>query len=56
MVDRRRTLNLNIRIAEDEAEMLKALAERQGLSASDVVRQFIRRAYAEAVPPKKPKR
>lgn len=28
--------------------MLAALAERDGVSQSDVVRQFIRRAYREA--------
>lgn len=36
--------------------MLKALAEREGLSASDFVRVFIRRAYAELEPNPKPKR
>ena len=56
MVERRRTLNLNVRVDEDEAQMLKALAEQKGLSASDIVRQFIREAYAHAFPPKKTKR
>jgi hypothetical protein len=56
MVERRRTLNLNVRIDEAEAKMLKALADLRGLSASDVVRQFIREAYAEAFPPRKPRR
>jgi hypothetical protein len=45
-----------VRVDEDEAEMLKALADHQGLSASDVVRQFIRRAHAEAFPPRRTKR
>lgn len=44
---------LNIRISEDEDRMLKALAEHQGMSISDVVRQYIRRAFAEAFPPTK---
>ncbi len=38
---------LNVRVTDEEGEMLKALAEAQGLSASDVVRQMIRRAYAD---------
>ena len=54
MVDR--TKMLNVRVTEDEGRMLKALAEHQGLSASDILRQYIRRAFAEAFPPKKPKR
>jgi uncharacterized protein (DUF1778 family) len=53
MVDRRRERNLNFRVSEEEADMLKALAERQGLSASDFLRQYIRRAFAETFPPKK---
>jgi uncharacterized protein (DUF1778 family) len=56
MVDRSRTLNLNVRVNADEGDMLRALAEREGLSASDIVRQYIRRAYAEAFPPKRPKK
>ena len=39
-------------VTEEEANMLRALAERQGLSASDVLRQYIRNAYAKAFPPK----
>lgn len=54
MVERDR--RLSIRIAEEEWQMLKALAEREGLSASDFVRVFIRRAYAELEPIPKPKR
>jgi antitoxin component of RelBE/YafQ-DinJ toxin-antitoxin module len=56
MVERQRTRMLNVRIDDNEAEMLRALAEREGLSASDIVRQYIRRAYAATFPPKKPKR
>jgi uncharacterized protein (DUF1778 family) len=47
---------LNVRVTDEEDRMLKALAEHQGLSISDVVRQYIRRAFAEAFPPKKSKR
>ena len=39
--------------------MLRVLAEDAGLTASDYVRQFIRRAYADkhgSKPPKKPKK
>lgn len=51
-----RTRMLNVRVTDDEAEMLRALAERAGLNVSDTIRQYIRRAYAEAFPPKKPKK
>jgi uncharacterized protein (DUF1778 family) len=54
MVDRDKALN--VRVTEDEDRMLKALAEHQGMSISDVIRQFIRRAFAEAFQPKRPKR
>jgi uncharacterized protein (DUF1778 family) len=53
-VDRIKTLN--VRVTDDEDRMLKALAEHQGMSISDVIRQYIRRAFAEAFPQKKPKR
>jgi uncharacterized protein (DUF1778 family) len=45
-----RGLYLTLRVSEEEREMLRELAERDGLSASDVVRQFIRRAHREAFP------
>jgi len=51
---------LTIRASTEEVEMLRALAEREGLTASDYLRLFIRRAHAEAFgaakPRKKPKR
>jgi uncharacterized protein (DUF1778 family) len=53
-VDRIKTLN--VRVTDDEDRMLKALAEHQGMSISDVIRQYIRRAFAEAFPPVKRKR
>ena len=53
MVDR--DSKLTIRIADEEVAMLRALAEKDGISASDVLRLFIRRAYAEAFGTKKPK-
>jgi uncharacterized protein (DUF1778 family) len=46
MVDR--DLNLVVRVSEDERAMLQALAERDGITASDFVRLYIRRAYREA--------
>ena len=57
MVERDR--RLSIRIAEEEWTMLHALAEREGVSASDYIRLFIRRTHAETLgsaKPKKPKR
>lgn len=54
MVDRDR--HLAIRTSAEEASMLKALAEAEGISQSDYVRLFIRRAYAEKFGAKKPKR
>lgn len=56
MVERERMLN--VRVADAEIEMIKELAEHMGLSQSDVVRQLIRQAHAQAFgPPKaKPKR
>lgn len=43
-----RDVALSIKVSVEEREMLRALADRDGLSASDVVRVFIRRAHAEA--------
>jgi len=56
MVDRTRTRTLNVRVTDEEGEMARALAERHGLTISDVIRQYIRRAFVEAFPPKKPKK
>jgi predicted DNA-binding protein len=52
MVERDR--RLSIRIANEEWDMLHALAEREGISASDYIRLFIRRTYAETIGPAKP--
>lgn len=40
-----RTGQLNLRIADSELAMLRALADDRGLSSSDVVRTMIRDAY-----------
>ena len=59
-MNRQRDRPVNIRMNDDEVEMLKTLAHESGLSASDIVRQLIRREYAEkqgpGKPAKKPKR
>jgi len=54
MVERDRMLN--VRVTEDEDRMVKALAEHRGMSIGDVIRQYIRRAFAEAFPPNKLKK
>lgn len=50
MVDREK--RINIRVSEQEAEMLGELAEAEGLSQSDFLRLYIRRAHAERFTPK----
>jgi hypothetical protein len=47
-----RTKILNVRVTDAEDRMVKALAEHQGMSVSDVIRQYVRTAFAEAFPPK----
>lgn len=46
-------------ISDDEWAMLQALADRDGLTVSDHIRLYARRAHAEAFvsakPPKRPK-
>jgi hypothetical protein len=56
MVERAREKTWNVRVTEQEDEMLRRLAEHQGLSISDVLRQLVRRAFADAFATKKPKR
>jgi uncharacterized protein (DUF1778 family) len=51
-----RTETLTIRIAQTEKDMLQALADKDGLSRSDWLRLTIRRAYADAIGEKLPKR
>jgi len=43
-------------VSDDEYDKLQALAEADGVTASDFVRLFIRRSHAERFPPKKTKR
>jgi len=44
-----RDRRLSLLISSDEYRMLQEICEREGLTASDVVRQFIRRRHAELV-------
>jgi predicted DNA binding CopG/RHH family protein len=46
MTDRERVLN--VRLSDDEMQMVKELAAHVGLSQSDAVRQLIRKAYSDA--------
>jgi hypothetical protein len=50
-----RDRKLTIRISADEVSKLEALADSDGVTGSDVLRTFIRRAYAERFGEKKPK-
>ena len=44
----KRDKRLHMLMADEEWAWLQALADKDGLSASDVVRQLVRRAHAEA--------
>lgn len=55
MQNRDRELNLNVRITAEERAKLHALADDRDLSASTLVRHFVREAYAArfgTTPPK----
>lgn len=54
MADRDRFLT--IRATQEEREMLHDLAEKVGLSGSDILRQYIRRAHAQAFGASRPER
>ncbi len=49
-----RDRQFRIRIADHELAMLHALAEKEGVSAADFLRLYIRRAYAEVFGDRKP--
>jgi len=51
-----RSRQLHVMLSEDEERFLRAIAEADGLSTSDVVRQWIRREFFQRWPPKKPKK
>jgi hypothetical protein len=42
-------------LSDEEQTMVRELAEANGLSASDYIRQFIRREHAEQVASRKPR-
>jgi antitoxin component of RelBE/YafQ-DinJ toxin-antitoxin module len=50
MAERERLVN--VRMTDNEAEMVRAVAEHMGLSQSDTIRQLVRRAFEAIVPPK----
>jgi len=54
MIERNRVIT--IRASEEEVAMLHTLAEQGGVSASDFLRLFIRRTYAETFGKKSPKK
>jgi hypothetical protein len=61
MAPTERDYMLRVRMAAEEQRMLTELADADGLTASDAVRQLIRRSHAERFPsvrkePAKPKR
>ena len=51
-----RERSFRVRISDEELAMVHALADAEGLSASDIVRQLIRRHYIEKFGDKPPKR
>lgn len=51
-----RNRRLSLLISDHEHEMIHALAEKEGISASDVTRQLIRTAFLAAFGEKKPSR
>lgn len=50
-----RDYKLNVRMALEEGDMLRKLAERDGISQSDWIRLTVRRAYIAAFGEKPPK-
>ncbi len=53
-IERARVFQL--RVTDEELAMMRALADDRGLTASDVVRLFVREAYRERFGDKKPKK
>jgi hypothetical protein len=53
-MDKRFTARFNMVLLPDERAMLQAIAEERGLKESDIVRQGIRREYAELFGKKQP--
>ena len=55
MASEERTERVALRMAPTEATMLRELAEEDGLSISDILRQLVRREYAARHGKRKPK-
>jgi len=55
MVNLERTKQMAIRLTADEARVVSEVSAETGLTASDVMRQALRKAYAERFAPTKPK-
>src|SRR5262245_56408978 len=55
MVDRRRERALNVRMLDAETEMLANLAEHEGVSVSEWIRNVVRTQYTLAFGSSKPK-
>lgn len=53
MAAQERTERIALRLTPEESAVVNAIADESGLSVSDVVRQAIRRAYAERFEKKK---
>ena len=51
MVNRIRSARIDIRCLPREAEMLRELADYQGRTQSDVLRQLVRQAHADVFGP-----
>jgi hypothetical protein len=54
-----RNRTLHVKVTDDERRMLEELAARRGLTASDVLRQYIRHEHAatgQTEPPRRRKR
>jgi len=56
MVSEPRSKAILIRMEPTVADMLAEMADADGLSRADVVRQLIRRAHAKRFPPKRSKK
>ena len=55
MVTAGRTAQIVLRVSPEEKAMAETMAQEDGLSTSDVIRQSLRRAYRERFGEKKPK-
>lgn len=55
MVKEQQTERMNLRLTPSEVEMVQALSEATGLTMTNVIRQAVRREYAERFGPAAPK-